>query len=212
MFQIIHEDDHLIVVNKASGFLSVPGRGPEKIDSVAHRVRQRRPDAITHPAVHRLDMDTSGLLVLAYTAEAHRHLSRQFQERQTQKTYHSLLDGTLPPEKGTHGRIELPFRLDIDNRPYQIHDPIHGKIGLTHWRLLANEPPHARIEFTPHTGRTHQLRVHAAHPLGLGLPIVGDPLYGNGSAPGQLKLHATTLSFTHPHTLETLTFTTPVPF
>ncbi len=209
---ILHEDEQIIVVNKPSGLLSVPGRGPEKIDSVSHRLRQYRPETITQPAVHRLDMDTSGLLVLALTAEAHRHLSRQFQERRTAKKYHALLDGILPPEKDDSGHIELPFRLDIDNRPYQIHDKIHGKIGLTYWRVLAREKKHTRMEFTPVTGRTHQLRVHSAHPLGLGIPIVDDPLYGHGSEAGKMKLHARELTFTHPESGETCHFTSETPF
>lgn len=209
---ILFEDEHLIVVNKPSGLLSVPGRGSEKIDSVAHRLRQYRPETIAQPAVHRLDMDTSGLLVLAITAAAHRHLSQQFQERETKKTYHALLDGILPSEKGERGRIELPFRLDIENRPFQIYDEIHGKMGLTFWQLLARENPHTRLEFTPVTGRTHQLRVHSAHPKGLGIPIVGDPLYGNGTGPAQMKLHARTLTFAHPAHEKKLTFTSETPF
>ncbi len=208
--QVIHEEDLFVVVVKRSGFLSVPGRGPEKLDSVAHRIRMAYSGCIEQPAVHRLDMDTSGLLVVARTAEAHRHLSIQFQNRNTAKRYIALLEGVLP-ELPSEGQIELPFRLDIDNRPYQIYDEVHGKMGVTHWRRLGTEVlaevgAVTRIEFRPITGRTHQLRVHAAHEKGLGTPIVGDPLYGNGDVPGKLKLHACELSFDHPQTGERLTF------
>ena len=117
---IVHEDPHFVVVNKASGMLSVPGRLPEKKDSVANRVRELYPGCIEQPAVHRLDMATSGLIVVARDAAAHRHLSMQFQERETKKRYIALLDGIL--EGASSGTIELPFRLDVDNRPYQIYD------------------------------------------------------------------------------------------
>ncbi|HBI30467.1 MAG TPA: RNA pseudouridine synthase, partial [Verrucomicrobiales bacterium] len=124
---IIYQDQHIVVVDKPSGFLSVPGRGIEKIDSVAHRISTIIPGCIDQPAVHRLDMDTSGLLVLALTREAHRNLSKQFQDRLPEKEYTALLEGTLSEELGNRGTITLPFRLDVENRPYQIHDEIHGK-------------------------------------------------------------------------------------
>ena len=203
LLDIIHADDAFVVVNKVGGMLSVPGRGPEKIDSVAHRVRQMFPDCIEQPAVHRLDMDTSGLMVVARTAEAHRELSRQFHERETEKRYVALLDGVLEGEGGT---IELPFRLDIDNRPFQIYDEVHGKMGTTHWKKMGIENGLTRIDFKPVTGRTHQLRLHSAHEKGLGIAIVGDPFYGNGTGPGQMKLHACELGFTHPLSGEKLKF------
>lgn len=206
---IIHQDEDIVVVDKLSGFLSVPGRGPEKIDSVAHRIRTTIPECIEQPAVHRLDMDTSGLLVLALTKEAHRNLSRQFQDRETDKLYLALLDGELSGEEGT---ITLPFRLDVENRPKQIYDDVHGKIGTTHWKKVGIENGHTRILFHPITGRTHQLRVHSAHEKGLGIPIVDDPLYGNGLDPGKMKLHATELSFDHPKSGNRLTFHSPTPF
>ncbi|MDB4624322.1 RluA family pseudouridine synthase [Akkermansiaceae bacterium] len=207
--KIVHQDSDIVVVEKESGLLSVPGRGPEKIDSVVHRIRQLIPECISHPAAHRLDMDTSGLMVLGLTAEAHRHLSIQFQDRTVEKNYLALLDGILAKDEGT---ITLPFRLDIDNRPYQIYDEVHGKIGTTEWKKVGIEDNHTRIAFHPITGRTHQLRVHSAHPKGLGIPIVGDNLYGNGTGFGQLKLHAADLAFTHPTTGEALSFATPPPF
>ncbi len=207
--EILYQDEDIVVVDKLSGLLSIPGRGPEKIDSVSHRIRQMFPDCLAQPSVHRLDMDTSGLLVLALTAASHRHLSLQFQNRETDKHYLALLDGELAGEEGT---ITLPFRLDIENRPHQIYDEIHGKIGTTHWKKLGIENGKTRIAFHPITGRTHQLRVHSAHPKGLGIPIVDDPLYGNGDLPGKMKLHACELTFTHPTTGEKMTFTAPVPF
>ncbi|MEJ6569167.1 MAG: RluA family pseudouridine synthase [Akkermansiaceae bacterium] len=207
--EILYQDEDIVVVDKPSGLLSIPGRGPEKIDSVSHRIRQMFPDCLAQPSVHRLDMDTSGLLVLALTAASHRHLSLQFQNRETDKHYLALLDGELAGEEGT---ITLPFRLDIENRPHQIYDEIHGKIGTTHWKKLGIENGKTRIAFHPITGRTHQLRVHSAHPKGLGIPIVDDPLYGNGDLPGKMKLHACELTFTHPTTGEKMTFTAPVPF
>ena len=201
--QVLHEDADFVVVEKASGFLSVPGRGPEKQDCVCARVRERYPDCIRNPEVHRLDMDTSGLMVMALNAEAQRNLSEQFRLRRTRKRYVALLDGRLEGQQGT---IELAFRLDLENRPRQIHDPEQGKLGITHWERLSIEEDWTRISFVPVTGRTHQLRVHAAHELGLGIPIVGDPLYGRGTGPGQLKLHACQLGFAHPRTGDALLF------
>ncbi|MFA6174588.1 MAG: pseudouridine synthase, partial [Kiritimatiellales bacterium] len=121
----------------------------------------------------------------------------------------ALLDGEV---SGNEGTIELPFRLDVENRPYQIYDPVNGKTGVTHWKVLSTDNKKTRVEFIPVTGRTHQLRVHAASKHGLGVPILGDRLYGSGTAPGQLKLHASFLSFTHPRTGERLEFRSAPPF
>lgn len=206
---IIYQEPEFLVINKPSGLLAVPGRAPELIDSVTHRVILEFPHSIKHPAVHRLDMDTSGLMLLALTPQTHRALSIQFEKRVVHKQYIALLEGILHEDQG---EIELPFRLDPTNRPYQIHDPVHGKIGRTIWRKITTEPPWTRVEFIPLTGRTHQLRLHAAHRLGLGIPIVGDTLYGNGQSHGEMKLHATYLSFFHPHTGTPLTFRSPSPF
>lgn len=203
LLDLLHIDRDFVVVNKCSGMLAVPGRGPEKIDSVADRVRRMFPGCIEQPAVHRLDMDTSGLMVVALTDAAHRHLSQQFHERHVRKKYLALLDGVLQQDEGT---IELPFRLDVNNRPIQIYDEVHGKMGTTHWRKIAVEGRYTRVEFVPVTGRTHQLRLHASHEKGLGIPIVGDPFYGRGKGPGQLKLHACELEFAHPSTGERLKF------
>jgi tRNA pseudouridine32 synthase / 23S rRNA pseudouridine746 synthase len=207
--EVLYQDNDIVVVRKSSGFLSVPGRGPEKLDSVSHRIRISIPGCITQPSVHRLDMDTSGLMVLGLTTAAHRNLSIQFQDRLTEKRYQALLDGRLEGDSGT---ITLPFRLDVENRPFQIYDEVHGKMGTTHWQKIAIEGDHTRIEFIPVTGRTHQLRLHASHPKGLGIPIVGDSFYGKGTGPGQLKLHAAYLAFTHPETGEDLHFESPPPF
>jgi len=206
---ILHADDDIVVVCKPSGLLSVPGKGPENQDCVTARIKEMFPNCPDHPEVHRLDMDTSGLIVLALNKESHRELSRQFHDRETKKRYIALLDGELTEDEGL---IKLPFRLDIDNRPRQIYDPIHGKIGITRWKTLSTDNEKTRVEFTPITGRTHQLRVHAASEHGLGVPIIGDRLYGTGTAPGQLKLHATFLSFTHPRTGKKMKFSSAPKF
>lgn len=207
--QTLYADNHIVVVNKPSGLLSVPGRGPENQDCVMNRVKEEFPQSIPNPTVHRLDMDTSGILVMGITAQAQRALSIQFQDRKTEKHYVALLEGHLD---ATSGRIDLPHRVDFFNRPYQMYDPIHGKLGTTFWRTITEEGPYSRVEFTPITGRTHQLRFHAAHTLGLHTPIVGDVLYGKGTASGQLKLHAAYLRFTHPETNTTMEFIQPPAF
>ncbi len=206
---ILYSDPEIIVVDKPGGLLSVPGRGAEKRDCVVTRIRQKFTACIDQPAVHRLDMYTSGIMVLARTRKSHRDLSLQFEQRQTKKLYIALLDGLV--EK-TAGRIELKFRLDINNRPYQIYDPQNGKLGITLWKKLGIEKKFTRVEFIPLTGRTHQLRVHAAHKFGLNLPIVGDKLYGKGQEGEQMMLHAVSLTFRHPQTGKSLTFTSAPPF
>lgn len=206
---IIHEDPLFVVVNKPGGLLSVPGLGPENQDCVVSRLKRLYPDCIEQPSVHRLDQDTSGLIVMALTKAAHRNLSVQFMNRLVGKRYMALIDGVVEVDAGV---IELSFRLDPDNRPYQVHDPINGKPGVTRWRKIAVEDGRTRVEFMPLTGRTHQLRLHSAHPEGLGFPIVGDRLYGTGTGPGQLKLHASVLRFRHPKTRESLDFSLPAPF
>jgi len=207
--KIIHIDPLFVVIDKPSGLLSVPGRGEAMRDCVTERIKTLFPGCIDQPAVHRLDMDTSGLMVVARTREAHKNLSRQFAERGVEKHYIALLEGRLPRQSG---EIALPFRLDPDNRPYQIHDPVHGKMGISRWRLLAIERERSRVEFIPLTGRTHQLRLHAAHPQGLDAPIVGDRLYGRGKLPGELLLHATRLTFCHPESGQRMTWESHPPF
>ncbi|MEO1857803.1 MAG: RluA family pseudouridine synthase [Rubritalea sp.] len=198
---LAYQDPLFIVVNKPSGLLAAPGKGLDKLDSVTERVRALFPEAPAYSAVHRLDMDTSGLMLLALSKEVHRALSIQFQEREVSKKYIALIDGIVEENEG---KIELPFRLDVDNRPHQIYDEEHGKMGTTLWQVIERVDGVTRIQFTPITGRTHQLRIHSAHEKGLGLPIIGDPLYGTGTGPGKMKLHATMLEFTHPETDERL--------
>ncbi len=207
--ELVHQEPTFVVVNKPSGLLSVPGRGADKQDCVVNRLRVLVPSCIAQPAAHRLDMDTSGLMVLGLTAASQRDLARQFEQRRVQKTYLAVLQGVVTEEAG---EITLAFRLDPDHRPRQVHDPVQGKVGQTRWRKLGVSGGCTQVEFTPITGRTHQLRLHAAHELGLGCPIVGDRLYGTGSAPGQLQLHAATLEFDHPVTGERLRFASRPPF
>ncbi|CCH48792.1 RluA family pseudouridine synthase [Pseudodesulfovibrio piezophilus] len=206
---IHHEDPLFIVVEKPSGLLSVPGKGEANQDCVVNRLKQLYPDCIDQPSVHRLDQDTSGLIVMARTEAVHRILSGQFMDRLVGKRYIALLEGLVEEQAGL---IELAFRLDPDNRPYQVYDPEKGKLGTTRWRMLGVENGMTRVEFMPLTGRTHQLRLHAAHKKGLGVPIVGDRLYGTGTAPGQLKLHASILRFRHPKTRQPMEFVSPPPF
>ncbi len=201
--QIFYQDASLVVVEKPGGVLAVPGRGPDKQDSVVARLKLMLAGCIEQPAVHRLDMDTSGLMVLGLTREAHRHLSIQFAERRVTKRYVALLDGIIARDAG---EITLPFRLDPDRRPYQVYDPVQGKIGVSLWRKIEVRQGRTLVEFTPLTGRTHQLRLHASHPLGLDCPIVGDRLYGSGCLGQPLMLHATRLQFQHPETGECMDF------
>jgi tRNA pseudouridine32 synthase/23S rRNA pseudouridine746 synthase len=204
---ILFEDAWLVVVDKPHGLLSVPGREASLTDSVLTRLRARYPNATGPLLVHRLDLDTSGLLVAALDPRTHATLQRQFLHRTVHKRYVAWLQGLVKGERGT---IDFPLRVDLDDRPRQIHDPVHGKPAVTEWHVLERDGERTRVAFFPHTGRTHQLRVHAAHPLGLGAPIVGDRLYGH---PGErLLLHAEALSFLHPGTGQPVTFERPAPF
>jgi len=203
---IIYTDDHLIVANKPSGLLSVPGRGVDKQECLLSHLLIDFPDA---KIVHRLDMDTSGLMVIARSAEVHRHLSRQFQERQTHKTYHAVCSGRLNTQSGY---INLPMRCDWERRPLQMIDFKQGKGAQTFWKVLHQGPESFLIELTPITGRSHQLRLHMKS---LGHPILGDNLYADPHSlklSKRLLLHAKTLSFTHPITEELLSFDCPANF
>ena len=193
--EIVYQDPRFLVVNKPADLLAVPGRGPGKQDCVVNRARGLFPEMIEQPAVHRLDQQTSGLMVLALQAPVHQNLSQQFQNRQVLKRYIAIVDRVIAAESG---RITLPFRLDPENRPHQIYDPVNGKEAISLWRKISSDLHETRIEFTPLTGRTHQLRVHSAHPLGLDAPIVGDRLYGTGKEGDTMLLHACYLSFNHP--------------
>ncbi|MGE5184893.1 MAG: RluA family pseudouridine synthase [Acidobacteriota bacterium] len=203
----IFEDRWLAVVAKPPGLLSVPGRGGALRDSVLSRLRARYPEATGPLLVHRLDLDASGLLLCAKDAATHAALQRLFALREIDKRYIAWLDGAVAGEAGC---IELPLRVDLDDRPRQIVDPVHGKPALTEWRVLAREPARTRVALCPRTGRAHQLRVHAAHPGGLAAPIAGDRLYGRGGE--RLLLHAEHLAFVHPHTGERVELADPAPF
>jgi tRNA pseudouridine32 synthase/23S rRNA pseudouridine746 synthase len=207
--EILYRDEAIVVIDKPGGLLAVPGRGLEKQDCSVARLRRLLPAMIPQPAVHRLDLYTSGLMVFAMTGAAHRALSRQFAGREIRKRYTAVVAGIVAADSGT---ISLPFRLDPDNRPLQIYDPEHGKIGITHWRKIAVDRQTTRIEFIPLTGRTHQLRLHAAHPLGLGAPIIGDSLYGTGRDGDRMLLHAAFLQFRHPLHGEIIEFSSPPSF
>lgn len=207
--EILFSDAYLVVVNKPGGLLSVPGRTIEKQDSVSSRLQQHFPNMIRQPAVHRLDMYTTGLMVYGIRSEAHRHLSMQFEKRQVEKKYIGVVERKIARNSG---EIRLAFRLDPDNRPLQVYDPILGKLGISLWRKIGCSESSSRIEFTPITGRTHQLRVHSAHPLGLNAPIVGDSLYGSGADGDQMMLCASTLGFHHPESGEWLVYDLKPPF
>ncbi len=238
--RILFEDSHLLVLNKPAGMLSVPGKTGE--ESVESRMREYLRDEVNPIIVHRLDMDTSGLMVVAKTKWTYTELQKQFLEHQVEKTYVALLEH-MPEGKPLKGTISLPLRPDIYDRPRQLVDWENGKEAVTEYcimrsvecgvwsenstEILSSVPenshtqsishstlhtPHStiRIILRPHTGRTHQLRIHCAHQEGLGVPIVGDVLYGHRA--DRLYLHAETLSFIHPKTGERLTFTAPAPF
>ncbi len=198
-------DAHVVVVAKPCGLLSVPGRGGALRDSVLARVRARDPDATGPLVVHRLDLDTSGVLLIARDPATHTALQAQFARREVTKRYIAWLDGELAAETGT---IDLPLRVDLDDRPRQLVDPAHGKPAVTTYRVLARAGGRTRVELSPRTGRTHQLRVHCA--VGLGAPITGDRLYGTPA--DRLELHAESLAFLHPRTGERVEVRWPAPF
>ena len=193
---ILYEDNHLLVVNKPAGVLTVPGK-TEGLVSVSDYVRNKYPEAKGPLIVHRLDMATSGLLLIAKTPEAYFGLQRQFLLRSIRKRYVALLDtGRRTTPLLRSGVIDLPLSPDLENRPCQMVDRLHGKQAVTRYEVVETQGNIARVLFYPLTGRTHQLRVHASHSLGLGCPIVGDELYGQ-KADG-LYLHSEYLAFRHP--------------
>jgi tRNA pseudouridine32 synthase/23S rRNA pseudouridine746 synthase len=202
---IIYEDDYLMAVNKPEEFLSVRGKTIE--DSVEYRMKQLFPQATGPLIVHRLDMSTSGILVLTKSLEVHKKLQEQFEKRSVKKRYVALLDGNV--EKDT-GFINLALRVDLDNRPFQMVDPVNGKSARTKFEVLERKDGKTKVYFYPITGRTHQLRVHASHPLGLNCPIIGDDLYGFKK--DRLYLHAEQLEFIHPVTLKPVIIHVPAPF
>jgi tRNA pseudouridine32 synthase/23S rRNA pseudouridine746 synthase len=203
LFDLIYQDDALLVVNKPAGLLAVPGRGEDKQDCLSTRLQHSFPDVLV---VHRLDMATSGLMLFARGAGMQRRLSLMFQKREVSKLYVAVVSGRLGQEVG---EVALPLICDWPNRPRQMVDHANGKPSLTRYRLLQLESDTSRVELEPVTGRTHQLRVHMAS---LGHPILGDALYGDvGSAP-RLLLHASSLQFAHPASGVPLNFASPPPF
>jgi tRNA pseudouridine32 synthase/23S rRNA pseudouridine746 synthase len=202
---IIYEDDYLMAVNKPEEFLSVRGKTIE--DSVEYRMKQRFPQATGPLIVHRLDMSTSGILVLTKSLKVHKKLQEQFEKRSVKKRYVALLDGNVEEDTGF---IDLALRVDLDNRPFQMVDPVHGKSARTKFEVLERKDGKTKVYFYPITGRTHQLRVHASHPLGLNCPIIGDDLYGFKK--DRLYLHAEQLEFIHPVTLKPVIIHVPAPF
>ncbi|MDH5921970.1 pseudouridine synthase [Vibrio splendidus] len=204
-FDIVYEDDEIVVVNKPEEFLSVPGKFIE--DSVYTRIKARYPNATGPLIIHRLDMSTSGLLILALTAESNKNIQKQFIDRTVDKRYTALLDGEIT---GVSGYISLPLRGDITDRPRQLVCHEHGRNADTYWEAIGTSNGKTKVHLYPKTGRTHQLRVHCAHPLGLGVPIRGDDLYGYKRE--RLHLHAGYLKLIHPTTGEWMEFEVPSEF
>lgn len=203
---VLYADAALLVVEKPAGLLSVPGRGEDKQDCLIARLQRDYPDV---RIVHRLDQDTSGLLVVARDADSHRELSRQFHDREVEKTYAALALGHIAEPEG---RIDLPLRYDPPTKPRHVVDAATGQPALTLWRVVARQPGLTRVSLVPHTGRTHQLRVHLQ---ALGHPLLGDSLYAPAEAcpPGsRLCLHAETLGFVHPVHGGRLRFSRPAAF
>jgi tRNA pseudouridine32 synthase/23S rRNA pseudouridine746 synthase len=208
--EILYESRSWLAINKPSGLLSVPGKGDHNQDCVAARVRALFAHASGPITVHRLDMDTSGILLVGLTSDAQRCLSIQFERREVSKRYIAVVNGYIEAESGL---IDLPIRPDLSNRPYQIVDDVNGRSSQTRWRLLDWDRSTTRLSLEPLTGRAHQLRVHAAHPRGLNAPILGDVLYGDGAASApRLMLHAECLTFTDPDRGQLATISAPVPF
>ncbi len=214
--QVLYADESILVFDKPAGLLSVPGRGEDKQDCLSARAQRQFSDA---RVVHRLDMATSGLMVMARGAAAQRHLNDAFASRDIAKRYIAVVHGHLPAPAERWGVIELPITVDWPNRPRRVIDPISGKPSLTRWRVLTQAPagltlttPVTRIELEPVTGRSHQLRVHL---LAIGHAIAGDQLYGSPEVQAmasRLLLHACSLELQHPVTGQILRFASPAPF
>lgn len=203
---ILHADDHILVLDKPSGLLTVPGKPAAHADCLESRAREQFPHA---RIIHRLDMDTSGVIILALTAQAHRHIGLQFEKRQTRKHYQALVWGEVVPEAG---RVDQPLITDWPNRPKQMIDHERGRAAITDWSVLEREASYTRISLRPLTGRSHQLRVHMDF---LGHPILGDNLYAHDAAwqaRERLCLHAQRLSLRHPEGGDEIMFESAVPF
>ncbi len=203
--RVIYHDQHLLLVDKPSGLLSVPGKGEHLADCMITRAQRIFPEALL---VHRLDRDTSGIMVFALTRHAQRALSLQFEERRTKKVYVARLWGELTPKTGTG---DLPLTVDWPNRPLQHVNHETGRPAVTDWRVVRHEDGTTRVRLMPKTGRSHQLRVHM---MSLGHPILGDPFYAKGPARDfpRLMLHAESLRFNHPDGDRGLSFSAPCPF
>lgn len=188
---ILHEDHEILAVNKPAGLLSVPGKGPELADCLIARLQAVYPQVLL---VHRLDRDTSGVMIFALTPHAQRHLGLQFEKRQTKKTYVARVSGRMAPKTGT---VDLPLIVDWPNRPLQKVDHEAGKPAVTDWRVLKANDAESKVQLFPQTGRSHQLRVHM---LALGHPILGDPLYAPDTSDQypRMMLHAEELRIRHP--------------
>lgn len=197
--KIVYEDGNIVLINKPHGLLTVPGKKVK--DSVTARMRDMYPDCKNIKPVHRLDMSTSGLIIVAKDENAYKNIQKQFIDRTICKTYIALLQNNIDKRSG---RIELPIRVDLDNRPSQMVCYEYGKPAITDWKYIGNWDGHARVCFAPLTGRTHQLRVHSAHLLGLNNPILGDEIYGKKL--DRLYLHAYSIEFDHPETKKRLKF------
>ncbi len=214
--KIIFRDDDICVIDKPSGLLSVPGRGEEKHDSAQTRLRRLFPQIPEKCAIHRLDMETSGIMILAMNLESLKKMQRQFENGEVKKEYVALLDGVLSKMGiAKTGEMETFFRVDLENRPHQIWDSVHGKKAITRWEILGVQNYHApngeirpatRVRFLPQTGRTHQLRTASADLHGFGVPIIGDSLYGKKDAGERLMLHAQKIEFLHPRTNQKIVF------
>lgn len=203
--RIIHADHEILLVDKPAGLLSVPGKGADKADCLIARLRGAFPTVLL---VHRLDQDTSGVMVFALTPHAQRSLGQQFEHRRVKKAYVARLAGRLEPRNGT---VDLPLIVDWPNRPRQMVDHENGRPARTDWRVMRASDDETRVRLSPLTGRSHQLRVHMA---ALGHPILGDPLYADGAAADhpRLMLHAESLRIKHPETGVSISYSAPVPF
>ena len=202
---ILYEDAAIIVVDKPAGLLTVPGKLANREDCLITRLQAARWDALT---VHRLDCDTSGVIIFARTKQAQGFLGQEFEQRRAQKTYIARVAGQM---SGEAGRVDLPLCADWPNRPRQMVSHEHGRPAVTDWQVISREATETRVRLTPLTGRSHQLRVHM---LALGHPILGDPIYATGPARDfpRLMLHAETLSLHHPATGQSVSFSAACPF
>ncbi|RKF13899.1 RNA pseudouridine synthase [Roseovarius spongiae] len=203
--RVLHADHEIVLLDKPAGLLSVPGKGPHLADCLLARVTEAFPTALL---VHRLDRDTSGVMVFALTPHAQRHLGLQFEKRQVKKTYVARVAGRLAPKTGT---VDLPLTVDWSNRPRQMVCHETGRAALTDWRVLRSSDAESRVRLMPRTGRSHQLRVHM---LALGHPILGDPLYAEGAARNwpRLMLHSEELRLRHPDGGAGMKFRAEAPF